>query len=124
VRTGKLDAVARRRGLVIGSGSRTDREGRPVSWRMTGLERSAAESSHPFFIEWGSSTAHPGDAAAGDSAGRMRIARLDLRGDQDSLSAWLGHARNLPFAVRPGAPEVERIWLEGPDRGEFALDLA
>src|SRR5687767_14564658 len=53
VRTDELDAVARRLGLTVASGSRAARDGRLVRWRLAGIEQAAAEPSLPFFIEWG-----------------------------------------------------------------------
>jgi len=120
VRTDDIDAVAGRLGLVIGSGSRPDREGRPVRWRSAGLERAVAEPSHPFFIEWDPETVHPGRAAVTHPAGSVRVAGLELSGDEDGLRGWLGGPAPIPVTVGSGPPGVERVLLEG-DHGGFAL---
>jgi hypothetical protein len=57
------------------------------------------------------------DAASRSDPGTHRaagveIARLQLAGDADRLTAWLGPNR-LPITVRPGAPALERIVLTG-----------
>jgi hypothetical protein len=43
----------------------------------------------------------------------VRIAELQLDGDANHLTAWLG-AHRLPIAVRAGAAAVASIVLTGP----------
>jgi Glyoxalase-like domain len=62
MRTDELDAVAGRLGLTIADGARARPDGTVLHWRMAGLERSAEESTLPFFIEWGAGTPYPGQA--------------------------------------------------------------
>ncbi len=119
VRTGRLDEVAGRLELTVGSGSRATRDGRLLRWRMAGLEEAAAEPSLPFFIEWERGTELPGRAPATHPAGDVAIARLELDGDADRLATWLGRHR-LPLVVRPGAPAVASIVLTGA-AGELVL---
>ena len=52
VRTHRLEDVAHRLGLTVSAGSRVDRSGRPLRWRLAGVEHAAQESALPFFIEW------------------------------------------------------------------------
>jgi len=118
VRTRELDAVARRLGLTIASGSRAAAGGRLLRWRVAGIERSAAEPSLPFFIEWGHETPFPGHAAAAHGAGSPRIAQLRLTGDADRVAAWLG-AHDLPIVVGAGTPAVASVVLTGA-AGEIA----
>jgi hypothetical protein len=106
VRTDRLDAVAARLGLAVTEGSRVGRDGRLIRWRLAGVEEAAAEPCRPFFIEWAPGTTLPG--RAGDPA---EIA-LELTGDAARLSAWLDQHR-LPISVRPGAPAVARILVDG-----------
>ena len=73
---------------------------------MAGVEAAAAEPCLPFFIEWAPGTTLPGHA--GD---RAEIA-LELSGDAERVSEWLGDHR-LPITVRPGAPAIVRIDLDG-----------
>jgi hypothetical protein len=120
VRTHELDDIARRLDLTIGVGSRATRSGEVLRWRLAGIEQAAAEPSLPFFIEWAPETPLPGRAPARHPAGAVRIAELQLTGDPDRLSAWLGTHR-LPMAVRTGAPAVASIVLSGPG-GELILD--
>jgi hypothetical protein len=120
VRTHELDDLARRLDLTVAAGSRTDRNGQPVRWRLAGIEQATAEASLPFFIEWGHGTPLPGRAPVTHRAGAVRIATLRLDGDADRLAAWLG-AHRLPISVRPGTPAVAGIVLTGAG-GEIVLD--
>jgi hypothetical protein len=120
VRTNKLDDVARRLGLVVATGSRAARGGQLLRWRSAGIEQAAAESSLPFFIEWGHGTTLPGHAPAPHPAGAVQIARLQLDGDPDRLAAWLG-AHHLPITMLPGTPALTRIILT-TTAGEIVLE--
>jgi Glyoxalase-like domain len=120
VRTNELDDVARRLDLTVAAGSRVDRNGRLVRWRLAGVERAAAEPSLPFFIEWGRGTPLPGRVPASHRAGAVQIAKLRLDGEADRLATWLG-AHSLPITVRPGPSAVAGIVLAGP-AGEIVLD--
>ena len=120
VRTHELDDFARRLDLTVAEGSRTDRNGQLVRWRVAGVEQATAEPSLPFFIEWGHGTPLPGRAPVTHRAGAVQIAALRLDGDADRLAAWLGTHR-LPITVRPGTPAVASIVLSGA-AGEVVLD--
>lgn len=120
VRTHRLDDAARRLGLNVDAGSRTGRDGRLVRWRVAGVEEAAAEPSLPFFIEWAHGTSLPGRVPTTHPVGAVAIAKLQLEGDADRLTAWLGRHR-LPITVRPGAPAIAGILLTGA-AGEIALD--
>ena len=122
VRTPQLDSVARRLGLTVHAGSRVGRDGRLVRWRSAGIGQAAADSSLPFFIEWARGTSLPGRGPVTHPAGAVRIAKLQLDGDADRLTAWLGVHR-LPITVRAGAPAVAGILLTGAT-GVIALDAS
>jgi Glyoxalase-like domain len=120
VRTHELEDFARRLDLTVAAGSRAGRSGRPLRWRVAGVEQASVEPSLPFFIEWGHGTPLPGRATATHRAGSVQITELRLDGDADRLAAWLG-AHHLPIAVRPGPPAVTGIVLTGA-AGEIVLD--
>ena len=120
VRTHGLGDVARRLELTISAGARTTRSGKALRWRLAGLERSAAEPSLPFFIEWEQGTPFPGRAPVRHPAGAVRMAELQLAGDSGRIADWLG-AEPLPITVRAGPPAVASIVLAGP-AGEIVLD--
>jgi hypothetical protein len=119
VRTPRLDDVAHRLGLTVSAGSRLDRSGRPLRWRLAGVEQAADEPSLPFFIEWEAGTPLPGRAPRADPVGALKIVSLRLTGDADRLAAWLG-CRDMPITVRSGAPAVTGITLAG-SAGEIVL---
>ncbi len=119
VRTQRLDDIAHRLGLTVSTGSRVDRSGRPLRWRVAGLERAANEPSHPFFIEWEAGTPLPGRAPRTDQRGPLAIGSLRLSGDSDRLTGWLGR-HDLPVTVCPGPPAVTGITLTGSE-GEIVL---
>ena len=123
VRTPQLDSVARRLGLTVHAGSRVGRDGRLVRWRLAGIGQAAADSSLPFFIEWARRDLTSGPRA-GNPSGRCRSDRrkLQLDGDADRLTAWLGVHR-LPITVRAGAPAVAGILLTGAT-GVITLDAS
>jgi Glyoxalase-like domain len=121
VRTPRLDEVARRLGLTVAAGSRLGQDGRRLHWRLAGVEQASVEPSLPFFIEWGRGAVLPGRGPTADRVGALRIAELHVDGDVDRLASWLG-AHHLPVTVRPGAPAVTRIVLEGAGAA-VALDL-
>jgi Glyoxalase-like domain len=119
VRTGELDAVARRLDLVVDAGSRVTRGGRVLRWRLAGIEQAAAEPFLPFFIEWEHGTPFPGRTPVTHRATGVEITKLQLTGDADRLGAWLG-AHDLPIAVTPGSPALRSITLTGA-AGETVL---
>jgi Glyoxalase-like domain len=118
-RTDRIDEVAARLGLTVTSGSRAGRDGRQLSWRLAGVEQAAAEPSLPLFVEWGEGTPLPGGTPATHPAGAVRIARLELSGDPERVTGWLG-ADRLPVSVDPGEPAVTAIVLES-EAGEIVV---
>jgi hypothetical protein len=119
VRTDDLDDVAGRLGVAVDAKSRKDASGRTLRWRVAGIEEAAAEPSLPFFLEWGDGTPFPGRAPVTHPAGVVEIASLELDGDRQRLTDWLGSDR-LPITVREGAPAVTGVILSGAG-GEFTL---
>lgn len=111
-RTDRLDEVAQRLGLTVSSGSRAGRDGRPLRWRLAGVDEAAAEPALPFFVGWGEGTPVPGRAPAAHPAGTLRLASLELSGDRDRVARWLGGER-LPIAVTAGPPAVTGVVLAG-----------
>jgi hypothetical protein len=115
VRVDDIDATARRLGLDLVPGSRAAPDGRRLAWRTAGVERVATEPALPFFISWEPGGPFPGEGGAG-----LEVERIELRGDAARLAEWLGDA-DLPVAVRPGPPAVERFVLRGPG-GTITVD--
>jgi Glyoxalase-like domain len=118
-RTDRLDEVAGRFGLVVSEGSRPGRDGRLLHWRLAGVEEAAAEPALPFFVGWGEGTPLPGRAEAKHPAGEVRLECLELSGNEERVSAWLG-TEDLPIAVNTGPPAVTGINLRA-DGGPWTV---
>jgi hypothetical protein len=110
VRTDGIDQVAGRLGLTVGEGTRRNHEGRPMHWRVAGVERAMAEPALPFFVEWDDGTPHPGRSGEGPGGS---IAEVRVRGDRALLTHWLDGA-DVPVAVAPGEPAVEAVVVSTP----------
>ena len=120
VRTASVDAAARRHGLEVDAGSRTNADGQVLRWRLAGIREAAAEPCLPFFVEWGEGTPHPSRVPAAHRAGAVEVARVELDGDAARVAGWTDGQR-LPIAVRPGPPAVTRLLLT-TSTGELVLD--
>jgi hypothetical protein len=119
VRADSIDALAQRLGLRIDLGSRLTPDGQRIEWRTAGIDEAAREPCLPFFIEWREPGRFPGRAPAPPRLRGITVSRLDLEGDSDRLSAWLG-AHDLRITLRPGVPRVLQILLSDRDR-EIAI---
>jgi Glyoxalase-like domain len=108
VRPNDLDATAARLGLEIADGSRTTPAGKRIDWRSAGIEEAATHPWLPFFVDWRDPAAFPGATVTPAAA----IVRVEIEGDAEELSAWLGEY-SLPIEVRPGGAGVTAVVLEG-----------
>jgi hypothetical protein len=114
VRTDALETVARRLRLTPQCGSRLTSDGQRLSWRVAGIEQAAKEPSLPFFIEWAPGTPFPGGTPARHRRGPVSLARLEIRGDAERHTAWLGR-HDLPVTCADGAPAITRVILNAPE---------
>ena len=110
--TDDLDDVAARLGLAVTEGSRTRPDGRTLAWRGAGLDAPQRDPSMPFFIEWSlpSRDLHPGRMSADHDAPATGIAWVEVSGNADRLSEWLGGA-DLPVRVVDGEPAFRAFAL-------------
>lgn len=108
VRTDGLDEVAQRLGLETVAGHRVTPAGEVLRWRTAGRDLLDDEPSLPFFIEWDSRSRFPGLGPTVHPAGSAAIARVDLIGDAERLSEWLG-PHDLPITVAAGHPGIRRV---------------
>jgi Glyoxalase-like domain len=122
VRTSQLDELAQRLDISIHGGSRTTPNGDELRWRSAGIDQAVAEPSLPFFIEWGTQTKLPGQAAISHRAGTAKISRLVLDADPARLTDWLGD-HQLPIVVSAGKPAVVAIHISS-DAGEIVFGSA
>lgn len=110
VRTDDIEDVGRRLGLTVRAGSRVTLTGDRLEWRTAGMEEAAAESSLPFFIEWGSGTPFPGQTIVKHPGGTAAVIGILTLGDADRLAGWLD-GQVLPVFVSAGEPMLSGIVL-------------
>jgi Glyoxalase-like domain len=118
-RTDRLDEVVAQLGLTPTAGSRPAGDGRLLRWRLAGVEQASTEPALPFFVEWGDGTPLPGRAEVRHPARAIRLERLDLSGDAERVTAWLGTDK-VPIAVAPGPSAITAILLTG-DQGPSSI---
>lgn len=108
LRTDDIDDVARRIGRGPVPMSRTRPDGRTLEWRLVALD-AALNEGLPFFIQWSVDAAdHPGRALAHHRCAAVGIDWVELGGDTDQMSAWLGQ-HDLPLHHVEGTPGPHRI---------------
>jgi hypothetical protein len=112
-----LDATADRLGLAVTPGSRTRPDGGEITWRSAGMSV-ALSRSVPFFIAWDG--VRGSEVTVADGAPALAITRVELGGDAEALTSWLG---GVPEGLElvGGAPGVRRLAL-ATAAGEVALD--
>jgi hypothetical protein len=82
-----------------------------------------ADPQLPFFVEWGCNTEeHP---SAG--AGPVSVDRIEIAGDPDTISAWLGEPKDHPLDdieidwVDAEEPGIVAVWFQTP-QGSIRID--
>lgn len=104
-----LEGTAARLALPIESGSRALEGGGELRWRMAGITDPRRAAHLPFLVEWDLEPgSHPGEAPIEHASGATGIAWVEVTGDADALSDWLGDA-DLPYRVSPGEPGVVAV---------------
>jgi Glyoxalase-like domain len=120
VATDDLESIARRLGLEVAQGSRRRPDGSTLRWRLAGMERMLAGGAFPLFVQWeGPDEHHPGRAAATHRVNASGIAWIELAGDDESLTSWLGDCE-LPVRISAGAEEILAAAI-ATDNGEIVL---
>ncbi len=111
VSTDDLDAVARRLGLAVGSGTRTLPDGRTLAWRSAGSDEVRTRPHLPFFIDWEvPEELHPGRSKADHLVEPAGISRIEVSGDASELRAWVDDA-DLPVRVVDGPPGLRSVGI-------------
>ncbi len=115
LRTDDADTTAARLDRTATPMSRVTTDGTELRWRLVGLDDAVSPAALPFFIQWDLADAsqHPGRTDVRHDVTPHGITGLDLGGDPDRLSAWLG-PHDLPVRLVGGEP--------GPDRATIATD--
>ncbi len=114
-----IDATASRLGLEVMDGQATSSTGESIAWRMAGApEAFFSEPYLPYFVSYVDGSESWRERARRPEP-KFDVARVEVSGDKQRLSTWLGGA-NLPVAVVGGPPAVRGVVLSTPD-GEFEL---
>ena len=116
IRVDNIEEVSRRTGLVPEPGSRITPQGKQLSWRTL----RPRESGLPFFIEWAKGTTHPGEESARHHSRPDGIAWVEVGGDPQRLSSWLGDGHDLPIRFVDGPPGLLAAGVATAD-GEIVL---
>ena len=119
LRTGEVDATARRLGVEPVAMSRRMTDGTVLRWRLAGLPEALSDGL-PFFIEWDvPHHLHPGRMAAVHRVQPRGIAWVEVGGDPERLRTWVGdHALDLRLTGGPPGPRAAAIATVG---GELVL---
>jgi hypothetical protein len=104
------------RSAVIGSRHRPD--GTELRWRQIGVNGLISDPQLPFFVQWESpADLHPSVGADGE----ISLACLEIAGDPQRVSEWLGHTVEAPLEdikvewVAPhGTPGILAVQVQTP----------
>lgn len=120
-RTDDLDAIAARLDLDPSDGSRTRPDGQLIAWRGAALDDPRRDPHMPFFIQWqlASDDHYPGRTPATHDVQPAGIVWVEVSGDGQRLSDWLGGA-DLPIRVIDGPPAVRAFAIATAD-GELVV---
>jgi hypothetical protein len=107
--------VEGRLGRPAAAGNRHRPDGFELRWHQIGVLDVMADHQLPFFVHWEVDAAeHPSAGARGD----LRIAALEIAGDADAVSSWLGEP------VASSLDGVAINWVEDDEPGLVAVHLA
>jgi len=110
-----IASIETRLGRSSVPGHRRRPDGVDLEWRQIGVNELIADPQLPFFVQWlGAPELHPAFGAESD----LRIERLEICGDEDRVSTYLGVPREHPL------DGIEVDWVEGEDPGIFAIHFA
>lgn len=116
-----VDPIAARLALPVEPGARTRPDGTEVRWRGAGVDAPTRPRWLPFFITWETAPdLHPGRTPIEHPSGANGIDWIEVGGDPERLSTWLGRA-DLPIRVVDEEPEVRRVALRTADGAGLIL---
>lgn len=89
-----ISEVEERLGRPAVLGNRHTPDGKELTWKQIGVNGLMADPQLPFFIEWSGDPAdHPGRGGATD----FSLACLEIAGDPQRVSEWLGQTVEAPL---------------------------
>lgn len=102
----ELEVVESRLGRQAVEGHRRRPDGVDLKWRQIGVTDLIDDPQLPFFIHWDSADhEHPSKL----SATEVRIVKLEIAGDPDTINEWLGSTNGHPL------DDVDVEWVEPTD---------
>lgn len=97
-----ISPLEQRLGREAVAGHRRRPDGYDLQWRQLGVNDLIADPQLPFFIQWQSPVAeHPSR-----NCQNVRISRIEIAGDADVISEWLGEPSAHPL------DNIEVDWVE------------
>ena len=109
-----LAPVEERLGRPAVAGHRVRPDGFDLRWQQIGVLDLIADPQLPFFISWETGP----DEHPSSGGGRVAIERLELAGDPDTVTDWLGGPADHPLE------DVAVDWVEAEDPGLVAVHFA
>ena len=117
-----LAPVEERLGREARDGHRIRPDGTDLCWRQIGVLEVIVDPQLPFFVQWsGPATDHP------SAGGTIAIDRIEMSGDPDAISEWLGTDHDVPLDgitvdwVEDEEPGLVAIWFSTP-HGAVRID--
>jgi hypothetical protein len=89
-----ISELETRLGRAAVDGNRWRPDGKELTWKQVGVNGLMSDPQLPFFIEWSCAPEdHPGYGGSND----FSLACLEIAGDPQRVSEWLGHTVEAPL---------------------------
>ena len=89
-----ISELETRLGRAAVDGNRWRPDGKELTWKQVGVNGLMSDPQLPFFIEWSCAPEdHPGYGGSDD----FSLACLEIAGDPQRVSEWLGHSVEAPL---------------------------
>ena len=106
-----IGPMEERLGREARPGHRIRPDGHDLNWKQLGIIDVMDDPQLPFFVEWQcDASEHP---SAG--AGAVSIDRIEIAGDPDTVSAWLGMPKDHPL------DDISVEWVDADEQGIVAV---
>ena len=97
--------IATRIGRDAVAGHRRRPDGHDLQWHQVGVKDLMEDPQLPFFIQWESPAAEHPSRGCQD----VRISKIEIAGDVDTVAEWLGEPRNHPL------DNIDVVWVDSED---------
>ncbi len=118
-----ISSVEERLGREARAGHRIRPDGVDLNWKQLGVLEVLEDPQLPFFVEWScTETEHPSTGG-----GAVAIERIEMSGDPEAISAYLGCGDELPLDgievdwVEADEPGIVAVWFSTP-HGSVRID--